>query len=165
MGVHYLPKLQRPGCLLHKRLPYAYSALLIPGLTKNSVWSVFEASLVGPKNPCCPVGGLRHPWSYRSAEYVRPHVAKTVRDFCSAQHMQLLSWPAYLLDMSPIENVWNLVGWRLARDPRPGASKDELLLRIQAIWNFLPQADIQNLFDSMPRRTALIVAHGGYTKY
>ncbi|GFX45972.1 hypothetical protein TNCV_2163471 [Trichonephila clavipes] len=28
MGVHYLPKLQRPGCLLHKLLPYAYSALL-----------------------------------------------------------------------------------------------------------------------------------------
>ncbi|GFT33084.1 hypothetical protein TNCV_4368061 [Trichonephila clavipes] len=27
MGVHYLPKLQRPGCLLHKLLPYAYSAL------------------------------------------------------------------------------------------------------------------------------------------
>ncbi|GFU40115.1 hypothetical protein TNCV_3767801 [Trichonephila clavipes] len=27
MGVHYLPKLQRPGCLLHKLQPYAYSAL------------------------------------------------------------------------------------------------------------------------------------------
>ncbi|GFX13317.1 hypothetical protein TNCV_2907401 [Trichonephila clavipes] len=28
MGVHYLPKLQRPVCLLRKLLPYAYSALL-----------------------------------------------------------------------------------------------------------------------------------------
>ncbi|GFT78124.1 transposable element Tc1 transposase [Trichonephila clavipes] len=36
----------------------------------------------------------------------RPHVAKTVRDFCSAQHMQLLLWPAYSLDMWPIEHVW-----------------------------------------------------------
>ncbi|GFY36865.1 DUF5641 domain-containing protein [Trichonephila clavipes] len=26
---------------------------------KNSVWSVFEASLVGRKNPCCPIGGLK----------------------------------------------------------------------------------------------------------
>ncbi|GFU71349.1 hypothetical protein TNCV_4280421 [Trichonephila clavipes] len=96
----------------------------------------------------------------------RPHVSKTVRDFCSAQHMQLLSWPAYLPDMSPIEHVWDLVGWRLARDPRPAASKDELLLRIQAKWNSLPQADIQNMFDSMPRRiAALIVARGGYTTY
>ncbi|GFX77767.1 transposable element Tcb2 transposase [Trichonephila clavipes] len=82
----------------------------------------------------------------------RPHVAKTVQDFCSAQHMQLLPWPAYSPDMSPIEYVWDSVGWHLACDPLSAASKDELLLRIQAIWNFLPQADIQNLFDSMPRR-------------
>ncbi|GFV91112.1 transposable element Tcb1 transposase [Trichonephila clavipes] len=80
--------------------------------------------------------------------------------------MQLLPWPAYSPDMSPIEHVWDLVGRRLARDPRPAASKDELLLRIQAIWNSLPQADIQNLFDSMPRRiAALIAARTGYTKY
>lgn len=96
----------------------------------------------------------------------RPHVARTVRDFCSAQHMQLLPWPAYSPDMSPIEHVWDMVGRRLARDPRPAVSKDELWLRIQAIWNSLPQADIQNLFDSMPRRiAALIAAHGGCTKY
>ncbi|GFY13084.1 transposable element Tcb1 transposase [Trichonephila clavipes] len=80
--------------------------------------------------------------------------------------MQLLPWSAYSPDMSPIEHVWNLVGRRLARDPHPAASKDELLLRIQAIWNSLPQADIQNLFDSVPRRfAALIAARGGYTKY
>ncbi|GFV94792.1 hypothetical protein TNCV_1027901 [Trichonephila clavipes] len=46
--------------------------------------------------------------------------------------MQLLLWPAYSPDMSPIEHVWDLVGRRLARDPRPAASKDELLLRIQS---------------------------------
>ncbi|GFT00920.1 uncharacterized protein TNCV_4053631 [Trichonephila clavipes] len=55
-----------------------------------------------------------------------PQVAKTVRDFCSAQHMMhLLPWPAYSPDMLPIEHVWDLVGRRLARDPSPGASKDE----------------------------------------
>ncbi|GFV34535.1 transposable element Tcb2 transposase [Trichonephila clavipes] len=86
------------------------------------------------------------------------HAAKTVRCFCSAQRMQLLPWPAYSPDMSPIEHVWGLVGRHLARDPRPAASKDELLLRIQAIWNSSLQADIQNLFDSMPRRIAAIIA-------
>ncbi|GFY01134.1 transposable element Tcb2 transposase [Trichonephila clavipes] len=96
----------------------------------------------------------------------RPYVAKTARDFCSAQHMQLLPWPAYSPDMSPIGHVWDLVGRCLARDPRPAALKAELLLRIQAIWNSLPQADIQNLFNSMPRRIATLVAvRSGYTKY
>ncbi|GFU86173.1 hypothetical protein TNCV_368311 [Trichonephila clavipes] len=68
--------------------------------------------------------------------------------------------------MSPIEHVWDLVGWRLALDPRPAVSNDELLLHIQAIWNSLPQADIQKLFDSMPHCiAALIAASGGYTEY
>ncbi|GFV82735.1 hypothetical protein TNCV_4147031 [Trichonephila clavipes] len=63
---------------------------------------------------------------------VRPHVAKTVRDFCSAQHQELLPWPAYSPDMSHIEHVWDLVGQRLVHDPRPAASKHELLLHIHA---------------------------------
>ncbi|GFY14226.1 transposable element Tcb1 transposase [Trichonephila clavipes] len=80
--------------------------------------------------------------------------------------MQLLLWPAYSPDMSPIEHVWDLMGQRLARDRRSAASKDELLLRIKAIWNSLPRADIQNLIDFMSRRiAALIAARGGYTKY
>ncbi|GFT71631.1 hypothetical protein TNCV_3020991 [Trichonephila clavipes] len=52
------------------------------------------------------------------------------------------SFACFLPDMSPIEHAWDLAGQRLTRDPRPAASKDELLLRIQAIWNSLPQADI-----------------------
>ncbi|GFU86450.1 transposable element Tcb2 transposase [Trichonephila clavipes] len=68
--------------------------------------------------------------------------------------------------MSPIEHVWYLFDRHFARDPRPAASKEELMLRVQAIWNSFLQADIQNLFDFMPRRiAALIAALGGYAKY
>ena len=68
--------------------------------------------------------------------------------------------------MLSIEHVWDLVGWHLAYDSHPTASKDELLRHKQVIWNSLPQTDIQNLFDSMPRRiAALIATRVGYTKY
>ncbi|GFW00635.1 transposable element Tcb2 transposase [Trichonephila clavipes] len=80
----------------------------------------------------------------------RPRHLTMVQNYVVPQHIQLLPWPTYSPDMSPIEHVLDLVGWRLARDPRPAASKDELLLRIQAISNSLLQADIQDLFDSMP---------------
>ncbi|GFT47351.1 transposable element Tcb1 transposase [Trichonephila clavipes] len=76
--------------------------------------------------------------------------------------MQLLPWPAYSLDMSPIEHVWDLVSRRLALDPRPAASKDKLLLRIQAVWNSLLQADIKIFFDSMPRHIAALIADFGH---
>ena len=80
--------------------------------------------------------------------------------------MQFLRWPAYSPGLSPIEHVWDLVGRSLARDPRPAASKDEICLCIQAIWNSPPQADIQNLFDSMPRHiAAFITERGSYTKH
>ncbi|GFV71705.1 transposable element Tc1 transposase [Trichonephila clavipes] len=68
--------------------------------------------------------------------------------------------------MSPIEHEWDIVGRRIARDLRPVASTDELWLRTQTIWNTLPQTDIKNVFNAMPRRVAaLIAARGGHTKY
>ncbi|GFV64621.1 transposable element Tcb1 transposase [Trichonephila clavipes] len=96
----------------------------------------------------------------------RPHVAKTVKSYLDSQQVQLLPWPAHSPDMSPIEHVWDIVGRRLARDLRPVSLTDELWLRIQTICNALPQADIQNLFNSMPRRVAaLIAARGDHTKF
>ncbi|GFS62340.1 transposable element Tcb2 transposase [Trichonephila clavipes] len=78
------------------------------------------------------------------------------------QHMQLPPWPAYI---SPIQHVWDLVGRHVARDSCPEVSKGEPLLRIQAILSSLLQADIQKMFDSMPRRmAALIVASGDYNQ-
>ncbi|GFV85605.1 transposable element Tcb2 transposase [Trichonephila clavipes] len=64
---------------------------------------------------------------------VLPDVAKTVGNFCSAQHMQLLPWTAFSPDMLPIEHVFYLVCRRLARDLCPAASKHKRLLRIQMI--------------------------------
>ncbi|GFV58468.1 hypothetical protein TNCV_4036431 [Trichonephila clavipes] len=62
--------------------------------------------------------------------------------------------------MSPIEPMRD--DWRLTRYLRPVASKYKLLFRIEAMWNSLPRAYIQNLFESMPRR---IVPRIGRTKY
>ncbi|GFX85553.1 transposable element Tc1 transposase [Trichonephila clavipes] len=60
--------------------------------------------------------------------------------------------------MSPIEHEWDIVGRRIARDLRPVASTDELWLRIQTKWNTLPQTDIKNVFNSMARRVAALIA-------
>ncbi|GFY30428.1 uncharacterized protein TNCV_4066781 [Trichonephila clavipes] len=63
--------------------------------------------------------------------------------------------------------MWaDMVGRRFARDSCPTASKDQLWLRLQAIRNSSPQADIQHMFESIPcRMAALIAESGGNTKY
>ncbi|GFU93004.1 transposable element Tc1 transposase [Trichonephila clavipes] len=88
----------------------------------------------------------------------RPHVAKTVRDFCSAQHMQLLPWPAYSPNMSPIEHVWDLVGQRLARDPHVrtgGAAQNAVKTRrVELVVSWpLPK----NYFGAQNRRNATLL--------
>ncbi|GFT35981.1 hypothetical protein TNCV_4342911 [Trichonephila clavipes] len=39
------------------------------------------------------------------------NASQNVGVFVLVQHMQLLPWPAYSHGMSPIEHVWDLVGW------------------------------------------------------
>ncbi len=37
----------------------------------------------------------------------RPHVARICSQFLEAENIPVFAWPAYSLDMSPIEHVWN----------------------------------------------------------
>ncbi|KFM73731.1 Transposable element Tcb1 transposase, partial [Stegodyphus mimosarum] len=67
----------------------------------------------------------------------RPHTARIVKSFFAAQQVQLLPWPACSPDMSPIEHVWDVIGRRLARDPRPVASADELWVDVFYFLNNL----------------------------
>ncbi|GFS75115.1 hypothetical protein TNCV_1397301 [Trichonephila clavipes] len=68
--------------------------------------------------------------------------------------------------MPSIENEWDLVDRHRTCDLHPTASKDKLWVRIQAIWNCLPHAEIQHLFDSTPCCTEVLIATRiDYTKY
>ncbi|GFS51394.1 uncharacterized protein TNCV_548741 [Trichonephila clavipes] len=93
--------------------------------------------------------------------YVQPDTCNFFLDLLMRRICHLLStFGIWLVGVSLVIGTFTLYL------TRPAALKDELLLRIQAIWNSLPQAEIQNLFDSMLRRiVALIAARGGYTKY
>ncbi|GFT81510.1 uncharacterized protein TNCV_3673611 [Trichonephila clavipes] len=94
----------------------------------------------------------------------RPHVAKTVRNFCSAQRNFFLgllirriyhllnTCQIWLVDVSLVIRILQLQKTKFAANT--------------SSMEFSFTTGIQNLFDFMPRRiAALIVAHGGYTKY
>ncbi|GFU94821.1 hypothetical protein TNCV_4552731 [Trichonephila clavipes] len=72
--------------------------------------------------------------------------------------------PAYSPDTSPIEHIWDLVGRRLARDPCPAASKDDLLLHMHEPERFFRDGTLRFIvhFDLLLRvlsKFFLLVTH------
>lgn len=96
----------------------------------------------------------------------RPHVARICMEFLEAENVQVLDWPAYSPDMSPIEHLWDDLDRRVRqRDPVPENVR-QLRVALQEEWNNIPQATIDNLVNSMRRRcVALRAANGGHTRY
>ncbi|GFW83392.1 transposable element Tcb1 transposase [Trichonephila clavipes] len=80
--------------------------------------------------------------------------------------IELLPWPARSPDLSPIENMWSMVAQRLTQITPPAATPDHLWQRVEAAWSSVPQEHIQSLFESMPRRVAVVISdNGGYSGY
>ncbi|GFU93685.1 integrase catalytic domain-containing protein [Trichonephila clavipes] len=96
----------------------------------------------------------------------QPHVARIVQRFFVNHQIELLPWPARPPDLSPIENMWFMVAQRLTQIAPPAVSPDQLWQREEANWSAVPQEHIQSLFESMPRRVAVVFSNnGGYSSY
>lgn len=76
----------------------------------------------------------------------------------------MMDWPAQSPDMSLIESLWEILDLKIKRNLR--TSKKEMLELVQKAWSQVTMDEINNLFESMPRRMdAVIKAKGGRTKY
>ncbi|KFM59999.1 Transposable element Tc1 transposase, partial [Stegodyphus mimosarum] len=81
----------------------------------------------------------------------RPHSARICQH--ALQGIQMLPWPPYSPDLSPIEHVWDVIGRRLQTLPLP-RSEDELWQMVEREWRAIPQDTIRTVIDSMPRRVS-----------
>ncbi|UYV61907.1 hypothetical protein LAZ67_1007032 [Cordylochernes scorpioides] len=85
----------------------------------------------------------------------RPHTARISQQ--ALQDVQILPWPLYSPDLSPIEHVWDIIGRHLHALPQP-RSEDELWQMVEREWRAIPQDAIRTLIDSLPRRVAACIA-------
>ncbi|UYV75812.1 hypothetical protein LAZ67_13001425 [Cordylochernes scorpioides] len=85
----------------------------------------------------------------------RPHTARISQQ--ALQDVQMLPWPPYSPDLSPIEHVWDIIGRRLHALPQP-RSEDELWQMVEREWRAIPQDAIRTMIDSLPRRVAACIA-------
>ncbi|UYV74032.1 hypothetical protein LAZ67_11001884 [Cordylochernes scorpioides] len=88
----------------------------------------------------------------------RPHTARISQQ--ALQDVQMLPWPPYSSDLSPIEHVWDIIGRRLHALPQP-RSEDELWQMVEREWRAIPQDAIRTLINSLPRRVAACIAVRG----
>ncbi|GFV73986.1 transposable element Tcb1 transposase [Trichonephila clavipes] len=90
----------------------------------------------------------------------RPHTTRVSQDCLIT--LNTLLWPARSPDLSPVEHIWDHLGWR----DWHRSSLNELEARFQHIWSEMSQDIIQNLYASMPDRIASYIrAREGSTGY
>ncbi|KAK7933666.1 hypothetical protein WMY93_004562 [Mugilogobius chulae] len=69
--------------------------------------------------------------------------------FLEAENVPVLAWPAYSLDMSPIEHVWDVLDRRIRQRAPVPTNIQQLRTAIEEEWTNIPQATIDNLINSM----------------
>ncbi|GFX16800.1 transposable element Tcb1 transposase [Trichonephila clavipes] len=101
----------------------------------------------------------RLPGAIFEQDNARPYTARVSQDCLCI--VTTLPWPARSPDVSPIEHIWDNLGWRV----RHPTSLNELEARLQQIWNEMSR-DTQNLYASMRDRIASCIrARGDSTGY
>ncbi|GFY13575.1 transposable element Tcb1 transposase [Trichonephila clavipes] len=91
----------------------------------------------------------------------RPHRANIVDECLQSDDITRMEWPAYSLDLNPIEHVWDMLGRRIAaRQPPPTCLLELRRTLLDECCN-IPQDQIDNLMLSMPKRCMACIASSG----
>ncbi|KAL8386574.1 hypothetical protein RB599_010757 [Gaeumannomyces hyphopodioides] len=114
-----------------------------------------------------------HPKRFFQQDNARIHTSKAAIAWLEGRGIQPILWPTHSPDMNPIEHVWKKMKETLRRDApdlhKLGSSEADQArfeAALKSAWDAVPQAFIDGLIDSVPRRVAALRAAGGwYTKY
>lgn len=89
------------------------------------------------------------------------HTSKSVRRWLNLQEFVVLKWPAQSPDLNPIEHLWATLKRRLNQYERPPKGMLELWERVEDCWASITSNECQNLYRSMPKRIAAVIAAKG----
>ena len=89
----------------------------------------------------------------------KPHTASITTAWLRRRRVRVLNWPACSPDLSPIENIWRIMKWKI-RQRRP-RTVEQLESYIRQEWDNIPLPKLQQLVSSVPRRLRTVVKRRG----
>ncbi|GFU62133.1 transposable element Tcb1 transposase [Trichonephila clavipes] len=94
------------------------------------------------------------------------HSANIVDECLQLEDITRMDWPAYSPDLNPIQQVWDMLGRRIAARQTLPTCLPELRRALRDEWWNIPQDQIDSLILSMPRHCkACIASSGRHTPY
>ncbi len=88
-----------------------------------------------------------------------PHTAAITTAWLRRRRVRVLNWPASSPNLSPIENIWHIVKWKIRqRQPR---TLQQLETYIRQEWVQIPTPKLQKLITLMPRRLQTVLKRRG----
>ena len=81
------------------------------------------------------------------------------------QEFVVLKWSAQSPDLNPIEHLWATLKRRLNQYERPPKGMLELWECVEDCWDSITPNECQNLYRSMPKRIAAVIASKGRWKF
>ena len=96
----------------------------------------------------------------------RARVARLRIAFLQQNNVDVLRWPPYSPDLSPIEHLWDILDSNVRRFPLQPTTLQALCEALIQEWNAIPQAQFDRLILSMTRRVRVgLNANGVHTRY
>ena len=96
----------------------------------------------------------------------RPHTARLTTQYLQANNVDVMEWPLKFPDLSPIEQVWDLLDRRVRQRPVSPQTLRQLQHALVQEQNNIPMDVIRRYIRSMRRRCrAMIQSSGGHTRY
>ncbi len=98
-------------------------------------------------------------WCVFQQDNAKPHTAAITTAWLRSRRVQVLNWPAYSPDPSPIENTWCIIKLKMCQ--RRPQTLQQLETYIRQEWDQIPTPKLQKLITSMPRCLQTVLKRRG----